>query len=581
MLISFLLSALAALLVFVNTLPNPFLYDDVFYVEKNPQIRDLRMLPKAFLSPFSPYAPGLYRPFTAVSYAVDFALYGLDPRGFHLTNILLHAVVSGFVFLLTSRFLSLLPSLAAALIFATHPVHTEAVAWVSGRSELLAGLLTLLSALSFLPVRAQKENRRAASLLIMSALFWFLALLSKESALPLLLVLLVLPFVSLKGENFPSIPLEGANFQYVNILKVRFGRVLLPFGLVFALYLLLRVQALGGLTVPLEHVRTAGLSFMERLALMTPVLAHYLRLLVFPVGLRIEYDWVSFSPMTTTLSALLLLSVIAMWVWFFRMRFWIANLAFLWFFLFLLPVMNLLPIGEVVAERFLYLPSVGFALLIGALGERLQQRWPRTCLPTFVALLVVFSFLTIQRNAEWRDPERFWRGTLEHSPHAPHALQNLAALLFAEGELQESQVLIERALERSPGEPMLHFLAGQIALSRGEGELARQEFEVALRLARPRELEFTDFQRGSALLYLQRYEEALEHFERALPGNPSDPSLWNNLGITQAHLGKLREAEASFQRALMLHEEQRWQSAEDARNEEGVRENLEMLKRMR
>src|SRR3989344_4792878 len=94
----FLLSSATAATLFLSTLSHPFFYDDYYYVEKNPAIRSITALPQAFREPFSFAAPGLYRPLTTVSYAVDFALFGLQPKGFHATNILLHALVSSLLF---------------------------------------------------------------------------------------------------------------------------------------------------------------------------------------------------------------------------------------------------------------------------------------------------------------------------------------------------------------------------------------------------------------------------------------------------------------------------------------------------
>src|SRR3989338_3476919 len=105
----FFLSAVAAAALFASTVTHPFFYDDGPYIEKNPLIRSITTIPRAFLQPFSPAAPGLYRPVTTAAYSVQYALFGLDPRGYHAVNILLHALVSSLVFLLAFRLFRHMP----------------------------------------------------------------------------------------------------------------------------------------------------------------------------------------------------------------------------------------------------------------------------------------------------------------------------------------------------------------------------------------------------------------------------------------------------------------------------------------
>src|SRR3989344_5892833 len=198
----FFLTVVTAAALFSSTVVLPFFYDDIPYVAKNPAIRSLTTIPGAFLHPFSPAAPGLYRPVTTMSYTLQYALFGLDPRGYHATNVLLHAFVSGLLFLFAFRmFRSVSGALATSLLFAVHSVHTEAVAWVSGQSELLAAFFALLSILSFLRFRETKGGI-SSFFLILSALLYFLAIGSKEIAAPLPIFLFFMEWLtSEKGKN--------------------------------------------------------------------------------------------------------------------------------------------------------------------------------------------------------------------------------------------------------------------------------------------------------------------------------------------------------------------------------------------
>lgn len=582
-----LLPAAFAMLLFVQTVRHPFFYDDLAYVERHPVVRAGEASPRVFLHPLSPVAPGLYRPVTVLSYVLDAKIGGMKPWIFHAGNILLHAIASLLVFFLARTLLQKdIPALAASLLFAVHPVHTEAVAWVSGRSELLAAVFVLLSALfsvhflsfssdesfSTLPaLRAGIARKKRPIFLFGLSLMYFLALSSKEIAAPFPLILALLPLV---------IPSSGGDDRKKKILALLFTCIAL------GIYLLLRLSALGSLTVPLAHTRTAGLPTLDRLLLMLPVLAHYSILMVFPWGLRIEYDWSSFSWFITLGSALLIAFVLALAYFFFRRGNRVAAFGIAWFFLFLLPVANIIPIGELIAERFLYLPSVGFCIAIGALVASIAR--PGTAalgqkivVVSFMFVLVLFSFLTVRRNADWSDPERLWRSTLAFSPKAPHARENLTVLLLARGDFKEAGSLLAEELERFPEKPMLHFLAGQFFRRMGDNARAREHFALALELGKPGDIEFTDFQRASVLLELERFADALPLLDRAARENPFDPSLLNNLGVAQAQLGMFPEAVQSFERAIALYEEQGSLSEEDLRNLEGARRNLEMLKRLR
>jgi hypothetical protein len=190
------LFAFAALL-YLNTLQNAFVLDDRSLVETNPLIRSLADVPTLFATDYSaPNAKaGLYRPLVTTSYALNFAVGGREPRGYHGVNLALHALVSVLVWALYRRLSGdALTAGAAAFLFAAHAVHTEAVANVVGRAELLSAFLFLLSLLSYLGSRGA-QGRRRTRLVLASLSAYLLALLSKESAVTLLGVILLYDFV--------------------------------------------------------------------------------------------------------------------------------------------------------------------------------------------------------------------------------------------------------------------------------------------------------------------------------------------------------------------------------------------------
>ena len=179
-------------LSYINTLNNSFVYDDNTYVVENRQIRSVSNIPKAFISSYPPDSKGqgLYRPLVTVSYIIDYALWGLNPKGFHLANIIFHILTSIIVYLLALEIIKTQwPSAVVGIVFALHPVHTEAVTWVVGRAEVMAGLFYFLAFLFYIKAVNLPffKNRQ----FIFSNIFYFLALLSKEIAITLPILLFV------------------------------------------------------------------------------------------------------------------------------------------------------------------------------------------------------------------------------------------------------------------------------------------------------------------------------------------------------------------------------------------------------
>ena len=533
----FIICALASIFVYANSLGGPFVYDDLAYVQRNPQIRSITSV--SFFSPFSSYAPGLYRPMTNLSYAIDYSIFDLNPFGYHASNVLLHAIASGLtflvLFLITGNFFA---AFAAGILFAVHPVHTEAVSWVSGRSEILACIFVLLALIYYL-----RGNIR------WSSMFYFFGLLSKEVAAPLVFVLPLL--CRRKSKNY------------------------LPYAVSLIAYLTLRIMALGSLSVPMEHIRTAGLSFVERILMMIPVMVHYIRLMFLPTGLRVEYDWTSFSGLVTIFSAVIIALIISVLI---RLRKNKNHLYFLcgaWFFIFLLPVMNIIPIGEFVAERFIYLPSVGLCFLAGLLINDLFKN--KNKVSTLLLIAILFSGISIVRNAHWKSPEILWEKTLELSPNAPHALQNLASIRLAQGELDEAQDLVLRAIENWSDEPVLYFIGAQVYEGKGDNEKAGKMYDKSIELSLEDKYSMTESQIGVAYLKLDRIYEALESFEKAKEENKYDPSIWNNLGIVYAYLGKYEDSLVAFDRAIELYEKISLRSAEEENGYRGAIDNRKSL----
>lgn len=481
-----LIVVLLAAVPFLPVLDGPFLYDDTVYIVENHQVTQPRFVLESLTSCYPPGGAkqALYRPLVTLSYALDHALAGLDATAFHLTNTVLHVGASLAVLFLLRAWL---PAVAgwAAMLFAVHPVHTEAVSWIVGRAELLCALFVLLAL------------RSATSRPVLASGLLFLGLLSKEMAISAPL-LLCLPLVFL-----------GARLERSRAALVGFTVALLA-------YLVLRASVLGWLTPQGDKRYFSEASLLERLPSLCVAYFEYARLALWPVGLSVDHAWPGLPTWSTPGAGAGLVLVVALCglSWRLRRRQPWLPVAVAWFFLALLPVSHVFPLGATWAERFLYLPSVGACLAVAALLRRIPSS--RAGAGALAVLVLACVALTLRRNQDWRDEERFYlaatasspgnstlqnnlgrlyadRGELERAEalfteairlqpeHAP-ALCNLGVIRAIQGRLPEAQDLVEQSLRVDPGYARGYCNLGKIHAIHGRNDDARKAFERALEL---------------------------------------------------------------------------------------------------
>jgi len=422
--IFFCLLSLLAVTVFANGLTGEFIYDDHSYVLENPQVSDGDAI---FSKPTPSDRPelGLYRPLVVVSYRLNWLISGFDPAAFHGTNIALHTLVTLAVYLivriLAKRFLrtaagSREAAFLSALLFAVHPLHAEAVSWIVGRAELMAALFCLAAFLFHL------ASHRKWWFLIPAALCYLAACLSKESAFvfPVLLLLIDL-FSGVFQRTRPrrALWLGGAAFGL--------------YGAILAVVIALRYSALGafGPDVALAPYRDETL--MERIPVAFSILAESLRVCVLPVGLRIFYH--ASEMLELTLARLLILAtsggLLVFFLWKKRLfgLFWL-----LWIPITLLTVVNIVPIGAVFAERFVYLPSVGGCALAGVglsalCGWRKETEGFKNAVWIPVVVVFVLGFFCWLRNPVYHDPVSLWEDAVSKADF-PYTHYNLGESYF-------------------------------------------------------------------------------------------------------------------------------------------------------
>lgn len=423
--------ALVCAIFFGNALFGGFVWDDNLFSANQVYWKfDLRTI-------LFGLANGLeYQPVRDLTFLGDILVWRGSPWGFHLTNLLLFIAVTLLVQRLAaalySRFIksgqaSLAPFITA-LLFAVHPLRSEVVAWITQRNTLLATLFLLLATILFL--RWQAENR--IGLLVFSSLCFFLALLAKATVvvLPLLLALLLL--VRKEGET--RTPAEWL--------------ALIPFIVIAAAGAALHLVIAGRSTV---IASTHFGSIQERLAVALQIPFFYLKQTLLPTAISAFYvDGFSRSLASPgSLAAALALVVILTACWVLRQRLPELALGFGWFIISLLPVSNLFATSPVIADRYLFLPSVGLAFVIAVLMERLLRGNGRLlCVAAVVALPL--GVMTVAQNRVWHDDISLWRATAGRSPQVAGVWFNLGRALHRTTQLSMALEAYLRAVKLDP-----------------------------------------------------------------------------------------------------------------------------------
>jgi tetratricopeptide (TPR) repeat protein len=481
-----ILCALVAVLVHWRALGNGFALDDVRLVESNPAIVSLAHLPRLFVEPYwnvSGENYGLYRPLTIVSFAVNRALLGAGPFGFHLVNVLLHAAVAALAWLCLRRAGTHYgTAFLGGLLFAVLPIHTEAVANVAGRAELLSALFVLGAWVAHR--RANDAGAKAGRWQLGAAGLYLAAILSKESA-----VLAPVLF-------FADDVLRGRD------AAPRRGRLVLEYAMVCAVMLGLRALALGvhqsavG-TIPLDNPAAAA-GWWPRVLTAVWVQFKYALLCLAPRHLVSDYSFDAI-PVARSLADPRVLAGVAFVAALFATAAWgwkcsrPVTLAVVVWTVFFLPSANLLfPTGTIMAERLAYLPSLGLCLAIGHFGAAFAAgREPpaaaRVRLTIVVALAAVavsgFAARTWVRVPDWKSNLALALADVATMPRSAKLQAGAGMFLADAGQVTEAEEHLRRAVEIFPEYAQMHYNLGVLLARRGVRDEAEAHLRRAIELA--------------------------------------------------------------------------------------------------
>ncbi|MBL7069795.1 MAG: tetratricopeptide repeat protein [Candidatus Omnitrophica bacterium] len=413
-----ILIACAAFSVYTNSFNGPFLFDDVVLVKDNPLIRDISNIPVFFKTDIFSHNPDAkpisnsYRPLQTATYAIDFFLWGKGPMGFHLGNLLFHIINAILVFLLIER-LTRNRSLSffVSLLFSIHPVNTQCVSYIAGRADLLVALFVFLSFKFYIDYSKVKR----APLLFLSAISYLFALYSKEAAMVILPLILFL---------------YNVTFNKTERFKIR--SYLLHISML-AVYLPTRLHALNGLAP--RSLELSKIELFPRVLTSLKGLFIDLRILLLPHDLHfgrtteVEYSLFGTAGSVLTVLGLLIFvyilrSTYTKWDKKKDMGAGIIFFGFSWFFVSMLPLLNIIPLQVFHSDNWLYLSSIGIYL---AAGHIIWHAWRaldkrriifKYLIPLLVsAALLLYGYATVKRNGDYGDEIRFYLSSLRWRPN--------------------------------------------------------------------------------------------------------------------------------------------------------------------
>lgn len=518
----------ATLAVYAASLGNGFVYDDHELILNNRLITGLRHMPQAFttsLWSFKGMVSNTYRPMLHLIFLVERAAFGASPWGYHLTAIALHAMNAVTVFLIASffafekkeygtdsaaqrgarvfrfpvkrGFYGDLPPLLAGLLFSLHPINSEAVSWVSAITELTYTLFFLLSFYFFMRFRAGQGRGFYA----LSVVCFPVALLSKETAI-------VLPAL------IAAYDLSGEGVSFI-----RRWKDYLLYILAAVLYMALRTISVGGLL----HHKQISLSARELAVNIFPLIFKYAWKLVLPIRLNaiyvMEYTASLLEPAAVAGAIVAAVFILCLAL---SLRKRQALTGLLLMALPLLPVLYIPALSNAAfADRYLYLPSAGFALLIALAIKPLfassgARKYKAIILPLFAAVLVLYSVGSFKRSLVWKDDLTLWQDTVVKSPSSKYAHYNLALAYREKGDVNKAITDFEEAIRLDPAYEDAHYNLAWVYDYAGD------------------------------------HDRAIAHYRDTIRLNPASADAYFNIGLIYRKEGLFNEAAVEFRNALRV-----------------------------
>jgi len=521
-------------------------YDDDVYVTENPQVQT-GLTRQSLIWAFTTTHGANWHPLTWLSHMLDCQLYGLNPRGHHLTNLLFHLANTLLLFVVLRRMTGALwQSGFVAALFALHPLHVESVAWVAERKDVLSGFFWLLTMWTYVRYVERPGPKRY----ILTFFIYGLGLMAKP-------MLVTLPFVLLLLDYWPLNRFQTGTSHVDSPISSQTKSSLIA--LVWEKLPLFALAAVSSVATFVVQQRGGAVKSVEvfpmaiRIANALLSYVFYVKKMVWPQGLAFFYPHPGMNlPMWKPVAAGLLMLSISISVALGARRHPYLLVGWLWYLGTLVPVIGLVQVGtQAMADRYSYLPLIGlFVIVAWGVGE-FAKKWPhlRILAPFLAAIVLIgLSVCSWWQIKYWKNSVTLFEHTLRVTDNNSPIHNNLGNVLAQQGMFEEAVAHYTRALEIRPNDVNIHINLAVSLTSLGKLEEAIANFNTVLKIKPDHAEAYNNL--GNALVMQGRIDEAVANYSRALEIRPTDAEAHNNLGAALAAMGKLREAIAHFSQAL-------------------------------
>jgi tetratricopeptide (TPR) repeat protein len=481
---------------YFNSIVGAFIWDDNHFVRNNESLGYFSNIPKIFTHNIAYASAGnyiYYRPLQEFTYMMDYHFWQLSPQGYHITNIFIHILVAISIFLLIQTLgQNIFISFLTSILFLVHPIHTEAVSYISGRGDPLCALFFVITLIIYIK-NLEKGSLLKASLIFLSFL---LSLLSKENSFIFPLIILAYHFCFSK------------KFNFIKFLPILLGLMS------YVLWKSILVQSQTNIFQNLSGLQ-------QRIPGFFYALPQYFKLLLWPYDLHFDYGQPNFSwsHLIVLFGILIFMSLLTLVVSA-KKKNPLISFAIFWFMINLLPYSNALTLFNFMAEHFLYLASMGFFICLAIFFENLYHKFSKKLLIQIALCLIIqwYGCLTIIQNTYWLDPISFYKRTIQYNPLSFGSYTNLGVEYSRRKDFNNEIAMYERALQIKP------------------------DNSIALKNL------------GLALIDQNKLDQAEEYLFKAQKINPNLPQILNGLGVIAQKKGNQPKALEYFEKAILTKE---------------------------
>ena len=491
-------------LVYFNSLHNDFVSDDVTTILRNPQIGN-------FESTLTSWMVGSGHNLTNF---IIFKIFGLNPLPFRLLNILLHLGSTWIVFLLVSTLANRRVAIITSALFAVHPILIESVTWISGGPYTLYGFFALLSL--FFYIRSENSKK----LYYASAVSFLLALWSSDKIIffPLILIIYEL-----------SIGKLGKHWKKV-----------FPFAIIDGVVTIKAFLAIGNRVSEIQSVSYQDASGTQSLITKVPTaIATYLKLIAWPEKLSLYQTELNFSILAYILFLIISAILFGLWIYGWKKNrnvfFWLS-----FFVITISPTLTPFKISWVVAERYVYLGSIGifvvFSMFFVWLMEKIGEKYKYVFYGVMILIVAALSARTIYRNIDWKDEDHLWPATAKVASSGPNIHNNMGDVYARNGELEKASEEFKKAIEINPNYGDAYHNLANTYTSLGQTDLAIENYQKALSI-NPNI--WQSHQNLASIYYsIGNYQKAYDEISKAIEINPGSQDLQKNKEMVEQAMGK-------------------------------------------